>query len=189
MAVEGQGEQLIQIVALLGAGAYFCGFAIVHYGLPWYAAIAIGVAFVEPATSGLTSWPLDEDLAGARSVLEPLTADAPDPAVHERLVCTSLAVADDVADEALGGLGVGVAGAGAEEVASHEEAAYEGAARPDGGEPSCSRDGGRPDQCREADQRMAAVIPFSTRTEASMRGLFAVWRTAGLDPWRPGPRE
>jgi branched-chain amino acid transport system permease protein len=29
--------------ALLGAGAYFCGFAIVHYGLPWYAAIAIGV--------------------------------------------------------------------------------------------------------------------------------------------------
>ncbi len=30
--------------ALLGAGAYFCGFAIVHWGLPWYAAIAIGVA-------------------------------------------------------------------------------------------------------------------------------------------------
>jgi branched-chain amino acid transport system permease protein len=29
--------------ALLGAGAYFCGFAIVHWGLPWYAAIAIGV--------------------------------------------------------------------------------------------------------------------------------------------------
>jgi branched-chain amino acid transport system permease protein len=29
--------------ALLGAGAYFCGIAIVHYALPWYAAIAIGV--------------------------------------------------------------------------------------------------------------------------------------------------
>ena len=30
--------------ALLGAGAYFCGFAIVHYGLPWWAAILIGTS-------------------------------------------------------------------------------------------------------------------------------------------------
>jgi branched-chain amino acid transport system permease protein len=30
--------------ALLGAGAYLCGIAIVHFGVPWYAAIAIGVA-------------------------------------------------------------------------------------------------------------------------------------------------
>ncbi|WP_088344692.1 MULTISPECIES: branched-chain amino acid ABC transporter permease [Rhodomicrobium] len=29
--------------ALLGAGAYFCGIAIVHFGMPWFAAIAIGV--------------------------------------------------------------------------------------------------------------------------------------------------
>ena len=29
--------------ALFGAGAYFCGIAIVHLGLPWYAAIALGV--------------------------------------------------------------------------------------------------------------------------------------------------
>lgn len=29
--------------ALFGTGAYFCGIAIVHFGLPWYAAIAIGV--------------------------------------------------------------------------------------------------------------------------------------------------
>jgi branched-chain amino acid transport system permease protein len=29
--------------ALLGTGAYLCGIAIVHFGLPWYAAIAIGV--------------------------------------------------------------------------------------------------------------------------------------------------
>jgi branched-chain amino acid transport system permease protein len=28
--------------ALLGAGAYLCGIAIVHFGVPWYAAIAIG---------------------------------------------------------------------------------------------------------------------------------------------------
>ncbi len=28
--------------ALFGTGAYFCGIAIVHFGLPWYAAIAIG---------------------------------------------------------------------------------------------------------------------------------------------------
>jgi branched-chain amino acid transport system permease protein len=28
--------------ALLGAGGYFAGFAIVHWGLPWWAAIAIG---------------------------------------------------------------------------------------------------------------------------------------------------
>jgi branched-chain amino acid transport system permease protein len=28
--------------ALLGAGAYVCGIAIVHFGVPWYAAIAIG---------------------------------------------------------------------------------------------------------------------------------------------------
>jgi branched-chain amino acid transport system permease protein len=30
--------------ALFGTGAYFCGIAIVHFGLPWYAAIALGVA-------------------------------------------------------------------------------------------------------------------------------------------------
>jgi branched-chain amino acid transport system permease protein len=29
--------------ALFGTGAYFCGIAIVHLGLPWYAAIALGV--------------------------------------------------------------------------------------------------------------------------------------------------
>lgn len=29
--------------ALFGAGAYLCGIAIVHFGLPWYVAIAIGV--------------------------------------------------------------------------------------------------------------------------------------------------
>ena len=29
--------------ALFGTGAYFCGIAIVHFGLPWYAAIALGV--------------------------------------------------------------------------------------------------------------------------------------------------
>jgi len=29
--------------ALFGAGAYLCGIAIVHLGMPWYAAIAIGV--------------------------------------------------------------------------------------------------------------------------------------------------
>jgi branched-chain amino acid transport system permease protein len=29
--------------ALLGAGAYLCGIAIVHFGLPWYLAIIIGV--------------------------------------------------------------------------------------------------------------------------------------------------
>ncbi len=29
--------------ALFGSGAYFCGIAIVHFGLPWYAAIAIGL--------------------------------------------------------------------------------------------------------------------------------------------------
>lgn len=29
--------------ALLGAGAYLCGIAIVHFGAPWYAAIAIGI--------------------------------------------------------------------------------------------------------------------------------------------------
>jgi len=29
--------------ALFGAGAYLCGIAVVHFGLPWYAAIAIGV--------------------------------------------------------------------------------------------------------------------------------------------------
>lgn len=28
--------------ALFGTGAYFCGIAIVHFGLPWYAAILIG---------------------------------------------------------------------------------------------------------------------------------------------------
>jgi branched-chain amino acid transport system permease protein len=29
--------------ALLGAGAYFCGFAIVHWALPWWLAILIGI--------------------------------------------------------------------------------------------------------------------------------------------------
>ena len=29
--------------ALFGAGAYFCGIAIVHYAVPWYAAIVIGI--------------------------------------------------------------------------------------------------------------------------------------------------
>ena len=29
--------------ALFGSGAYFCGIAIVHFGLPWYLAIPIGV--------------------------------------------------------------------------------------------------------------------------------------------------
>jgi branched-chain amino acid transport system permease protein len=29
--------------ALFGAGAYFCGIAIVHFGLPWYVAIALGI--------------------------------------------------------------------------------------------------------------------------------------------------
>jgi branched-chain amino acid transport system permease protein len=29
--------------ALLGTGAYFCGIAIVHFALPWYAAIAVGI--------------------------------------------------------------------------------------------------------------------------------------------------
>lgn len=29
--------------ALFGTGAYLCGIAIVHFGLPWYAAIAIGL--------------------------------------------------------------------------------------------------------------------------------------------------
>jgi branched-chain amino acid transport system permease protein len=29
--------------ALFGAGAYFCGITIVHLGLPWYAAIALGI--------------------------------------------------------------------------------------------------------------------------------------------------
>ncbi len=29
--------------ALFGTGAYLCGIAIVHFGLPWYAAIAVGV--------------------------------------------------------------------------------------------------------------------------------------------------
>lgn len=29
--------------ALFGTGAYLCGIAIVHYGLPWYAAIAFGM--------------------------------------------------------------------------------------------------------------------------------------------------
>jgi branched-chain amino acid transport system permease protein len=28
---------------LFGTGAYFCGIAIVHFGLPWYAAIALGI--------------------------------------------------------------------------------------------------------------------------------------------------
>lgn len=30
--------------ALFGTGAYLCGIAIVHFGLPWYAAVAIGVS-------------------------------------------------------------------------------------------------------------------------------------------------
>jgi branched-chain amino acid transport system permease protein len=30
--------------ALFGTGAYVCGIAIVHFGLPWYAAIALGIA-------------------------------------------------------------------------------------------------------------------------------------------------
>ena len=30
--------------ALFGTGAYFCGIAIVHFGLPWFAAIALGIA-------------------------------------------------------------------------------------------------------------------------------------------------
>src|ERR1700684_1267621 len=30
--------------ALFGTGAYFCGIAIVHCGLPWFAAIALGIA-------------------------------------------------------------------------------------------------------------------------------------------------
>src|SRR6201986_1166435 len=29
--------------ALFGTGAYLCGIAIVHLGMPWYAAVAIGV--------------------------------------------------------------------------------------------------------------------------------------------------
>jgi branched-chain amino acid transport system permease protein len=29
--------------ALFGAGAYFCGIAIVHFGLPWWVAIAAGI--------------------------------------------------------------------------------------------------------------------------------------------------
>ena len=29
--------------ALFGTGAYVCGIAIVHFGLPWYAAILLGV--------------------------------------------------------------------------------------------------------------------------------------------------
>ena len=29
--------------ALFGTGAYFCGIAIVHLGLPWYAAIMLGI--------------------------------------------------------------------------------------------------------------------------------------------------
>ena len=29
--------------ALFGAGAYFCGIAIVHFGLPWWVAIALGI--------------------------------------------------------------------------------------------------------------------------------------------------
>ena len=29
--------------ALFGTGAYLCGISIVHFGLPWYAAVAIGV--------------------------------------------------------------------------------------------------------------------------------------------------
>src|SRR6202011_1544780 len=29
--------------ALLGTGAYLCGIAIVHFALPWYAAIALGI--------------------------------------------------------------------------------------------------------------------------------------------------
>jgi len=30
--------------ALFGTGAYFCGIAIVHFGLPWFAAVALGIA-------------------------------------------------------------------------------------------------------------------------------------------------
>src|SRR4051794_7142854 len=30
--------------ALFGTGAYVCGIAIVHFGLPWFAAIALGIA-------------------------------------------------------------------------------------------------------------------------------------------------
>jgi branched-chain amino acid transport system permease protein len=30
--------------ALFGTGAYLCGIAIVHFGLPWFAAIALGIA-------------------------------------------------------------------------------------------------------------------------------------------------
>jgi branched-chain amino acid transport system permease protein len=30
--------------ALLGAGAYLCGIAIVHFDLPWYAAVVVGIA-------------------------------------------------------------------------------------------------------------------------------------------------
>lgn len=29
--------------ALFGTGAYLCGIAVVHFGLPWYAAIAVGI--------------------------------------------------------------------------------------------------------------------------------------------------
>ncbi|MGC2812555.1 MAG: branched-chain amino acid ABC transporter permease [Bradyrhizobium sp.] len=29
--------------ALLGTGAYFCGIAVAHFGLPWFAAIALGI--------------------------------------------------------------------------------------------------------------------------------------------------
>jgi branched-chain amino acid transport system permease protein len=29
--------------ALFGTGAYFCGVAVVHFGMPWYAAIALGI--------------------------------------------------------------------------------------------------------------------------------------------------
>src|ERR1700739_1888015 len=29
--------------ALFGTGAYFCGIAIAHFGLPWFAAISLGV--------------------------------------------------------------------------------------------------------------------------------------------------
>src|SRR6202046_3958797 len=29
--------------ALFGTGAYFCGIAVVHFGLPWFAVIALGV--------------------------------------------------------------------------------------------------------------------------------------------------
>jgi len=30
--------------ALFGTGAYLCGIAIVHFALPWYAAIALGIS-------------------------------------------------------------------------------------------------------------------------------------------------